>query len=600
MPEGDTSSGQEVERRPERNLVICCDGTANVPKQGSSSNVFRLVKSMRGHPERQRIYYDPGLGTESSPSAQTFLAKTVTKVLGLALGYGLRKNIVDAYTYLMNHYQPGDRIYMFGFSRGAYTVRAIAGMLETIGLLEEGSENLLNYAIRQYDQHGGGEDKWKDVNAFKGTLCRQIQKKSPRYSVPVHFLGVWDTVRSVGILRGSPPRTDTLTNVVSGRHAVALDEKRTGYRNRMWTATGGPEGDCQTTWFQGVHSDVGGSYGPTERGLADVAMEWMMDAAEKHGLIVDRKEFRRDLESRRGDVRLEVAKELVREGRGQWKELAAKPLTKPAAGDEKKEGATIGDTLTGKKAVKSWTQKLQKRFGLPTTEKNPVPEDLKDVVADLEDEVARRFERTHNPLIPFWWIMGWWRRRLPGRAWIHHSVVEHVRRMTEGERRGIKGRLKLLLELMDGGEDVQLVGSDLVARRREGGRPGDVLLQKLNEGEAEAIRKSLPLPAEEALEILRIKDVELWQEELSRQLAGSKLSEKQKEDPVKLLTSAVEDVKANRIKGGDGAFTKIKTLLRMTRLKDYKQQIVSAAPHLEEALGECPAPDEEAGQETGD
>ncbi len=564
MSEGDTSSGREAVPRPGRNLVICCDGTANVPKSGGSSNVFRLVRLMRGHSDRQRIYYDPGLGTESSPAAQTMIAKTATKVLGLALGYGLRKNIVDAYTYLMNHYQPGDRIYMFGFSRGAYTVRAIAGMLETIGLLEEGSENLLYYAIRQYDQQGKRE--WANIGAFKGTLCRQIQKESPRYSVPVHFLGVWDTVKSVGILRGSPAHTATLRNVVSGRHAVALGEKRSGYRNHMWTTTGQARGDCQTVWFSGVHSDVGGSYGARERGLADIAMEWMLDGAEKHGLIIDRKGFEKDRAKRRGLVRVELAQERAREGLGSWRELAGE----------------LGDTLMG---AKSWTKKLQERFG---------QEDVKDLAVALEDDVARRFERTHNPLIPFWWVMGWWRRKLPDRAWVHRSVVQRIGKMTADERRGIKPPLDLLLEIVDG-DDVQLADSVLVARLRDEGEPGDVLIQKLNAGEAEAIRRALPLPAAEALETLRIKDVELWQQELDRQLAGSGLSEAKKKEQVDLLAAISEDIEAQRIKGGDGAFAKVRAFFRKKALtSEQKDRVVAAAPYLMEALGEWPSADDES------
>ncbi len=559
MSEKERDSGQEAAPPEGRNLVICCDGTANVPKAGGSSNVFRLVRLLRGHPDKQRIYYDPGLGTESAPSAQTIFAKTATKVLGLAFGYGLSKNIADAYTYLMNHYQPGDRIYMFGFSRGAYTVRAVAGMLQQIGLLEEGSDNLLYYAIRRYTQQG--KRKWADDGAFKGTLCRQIRKSSPRFSVPVHFLGVWDTVKSVGLFRRSIilPHTDTLPNVVSGRHAVSLDEKRSGYRNNMWSATGKARGDCRTVWFSGVHSDVGGSYGAKERGLADIALEWMLDGAERHGLIIDRDGFVSDRDRRRGLVRVERAQELALESKGQWKELAGE----------------LGDTLAG---AKSWTKKLQARFG---------QDDVKQIVAALEDDVGRRFERSHNPLIPFWWILGWWRRGLPQRAWIHRSVVRRIGRMTQDEQRRLEHPLDLLTRI--GSRDFELTGSVLVAQSRQNGQLGDVLIQTLNQGEAEALRQNPPPSAAAATLALRARDIELWQQELARQLSGSELSQKKQDEHEALLASIAEAIAARRIKGDDGAFAKIKAFFRKKALTlEQKDRIIDSAPYLIESLAEEP------------
>ncbi len=562
MSEGDASSEQEVVPQLPRNLIICCDGTANEPKAGGSSNVFRLVRLLRRQ-ERQLVYYDPGLGTESSPSAQTAIAKVATKILGLAFGYGLSKNIADAYSYLMEHYQQGDRIYLFGFSRGAYTVRAIAGMLHTIGLLEQGSHNLIYYAIRLYRKQG--TPKWADMGAFKGTLCRRIEDTG-RYSVPIHFLGVWDTVKSVGLSSSSIrlQHTDTLPNVAGGRHAVSLGEKRRNYRHDLWTATGQARGDFQAVWFPGVHSDVGGSYGPTERGLADAALEWMLDGAESHGLRVDRVQFEKGCARRRGLARLERAQELADKSQDEaWKKLAGE----------------LGDTLTG---AKSWTRKLQKRFSEP---------DVADLAVALEADVTDRYERPHNPLFPIWWILGWWRRKLPERAWIHRGVVERIRRKTK-DLQQIKPPLSLLLRFAgdEAAADVHLVDSVLVARRRgEDGVTGEVLLQTLGAGEVEAISAALgedaSLSAAEALDILRAKGIELWQQELD----GLSLDEAKKEDLSGMFAEIAAKIKAYEIKGDGGALDTVLAFRRKRSLTtEQKEQIEASAPYLIESLAEWP------------
>ncbi len=442
-------------------------------------------------------------------------------------------------------------------------MRAIAGMLETIGLLEKGSENLLYYAIRQYSQHRKRE--WADIGAFKGTLCRQIQADSPRYRVPVHFLGVWDTVKSVGLFRRSVvlPFTSSLPNVSNARHAVSLAEKRSGYRNKMWTATGRTDGDCQTVWFPGVHSDVGGSYGATERGLADIALEWMMDAAETHGLLVNRNRFERDLDSRRGLVRVGLAQERAREGRGQWRELATE----------------LGDTLTG---AKSWTRKLEQRFG---------QDDITELAAELENDVTERFERTHNPLIPYWWAMGWWRRKLPERAWIHRCMIERIARMPTSRRSKLDPPLNLLSGVAEGGRDVEVVDGVLIARQRQkDGSPGDVLIQTLDPAQApavgETIRGGQPT-ANEVLAVLRAADIESWRRELERQEVEDPARKKQLTD---LLAAVAEDIEAQRIKGDEGAFSKLKAFLRKRALtREQKDRIQAAAPYLLESLAEWPA-----------
>lgn len=164
---------EDLKRR--KNIVICCDGTGMEPRARANTNVYEVAGLARRPPEEQVVYYDPGLGTESDPAAQTWIAKKTTKVLGLAFGLGLKKNIGDAYTFLMDFYEPGDRIYMFGFSRGAYTVRAIAGMLRAVGLMQRGCHNLLPYALKLYTQQSGMRE-WELEASWKRTFCQRAPK----------------------------------------------------------------------------------------------------------------------------------------------------------------------------------------------------------------------------------------------------------------------------------------------------------------------------------------------------------------------------------------------------------------------------------------
>lgn len=259
-----------------RNLVICCDGTGN--EYGTrNTNVVELFKMLAlDEPDRQIAFYDPGVGTMGDPSLNTGFGKSLNKGLGLAFGRGMTRNIHDAYRYIMNSFHSGDRIFMFGFSRGAYTVRALAGMIHKMGLLKKGSENLIPYAIALYKKHPETREDWRVVNGFKRTFSREV---------PIHFLGIWDTVKSVGWLRRRVVLDFTVNNksVLHGRHAVSLDERRRQYQTNLW---GYPNGeDFQEVWFPGVHSDVGGSY--KENGLSQISLKWMVEAAQKKGLIVD-------------------------------------------------------------------------------------------------------------------------------------------------------------------------------------------------------------------------------------------------------------------------------------------------------------------------
>lgn len=258
-----------------RNIVVCSDGTGN---QFGDHNT-NVVRAFRNIPtsETQLAFYDPGLGTfdpkKTGTGSVTVFGKAgaeLRKLKGKATGAGIQTNVQDAYEYLMTHHRPGDRVYLFGFSRGAHTVRVLAGMLHKVGLLEEGSKNLVPYAYRMA-RHGEDGIAWQ----FKEAFSR---------SCPVHFLGVWDTVRTVGFIKPHKFSNEILNPEVGHAcHALAIDEQRGKFEPSLWDedASVNPE-RIEQVWFAGVHSDVGGWY--DDQGVSSIAFRWMLKQAEAHEL----------------------------------------------------------------------------------------------------------------------------------------------------------------------------------------------------------------------------------------------------------------------------------------------------------------------------
>jgi uncharacterized protein (DUF2235 family) len=132
-----------------KNIVICCDGTSN-QFGPNNTNVVRLVQCLLRDPAVQRPYYDPGVGTLPEPEWHTWIREKIYILLNLAFGFGIRQKVEAAYGYLMDAWEPGDRVFLFGFSRGAYSVRVLAGMLHSLGLLSRGNQNLVPYAMRLF------------------------------------------------------------------------------------------------------------------------------------------------------------------------------------------------------------------------------------------------------------------------------------------------------------------------------------------------------------------------------------------------------------------------------------------------------------------
>ena len=269
-----------------KNLVIFSDGTGSQLKARGNTNVIRLHRMTRETPTQIR-FYDPGVGTAGAPQALTWIGRSWTRLLGLAFGYGLKGNVVEAYAFLMRHWEVGDRIYLIGFSRGAYTVRSLSGMLRVIGLLPPDQENLVPYALKLFWKSHGKKIDWTHVKAWGAQFGR---RDFPQWACPVEFLGIWDTVKSVGWFRRrlQLPYTRLLKSVRTTRHACSLDEWRGQYKAYRVSETelAKPQRDMREVWFAGVHSDVGGTFEP-EHDLADITLGWIGSEAAAAGLDID-------------------------------------------------------------------------------------------------------------------------------------------------------------------------------------------------------------------------------------------------------------------------------------------------------------------------
>lgn len=281
-----------------KNIVMCFDGTGAEVRARRNSNVV-LLYSMLDHsdPSQQVAYYDPGVGTEAAAGAWSPPARAISRLLGLAFGVGIRRNLGQAYLWLADHWEPDDRIYLFGFSRGAYTARALAGMLRTVGLVRPGSENLVNSLVagytRRYDgDRGDRGDRdqaqraafWGDAHKLAEVFGRPVDDRG-RTTPPIHYLGLWDTVKSVGLLRWSVHwrYTNALPMVDRVRHALSIHEWRRPFLDDPVTP-GGEKPVLEEVWFAGVHSDVGGGFDDDR--LSRIALKWVVDGAIDSGIRI--------------------------------------------------------------------------------------------------------------------------------------------------------------------------------------------------------------------------------------------------------------------------------------------------------------------------
>jgi uncharacterized protein (DUF2235 family) len=307
-----------------RNIAICCDGTGSEISE-NISNVLKFYRCLRKTDKatpHQMVFYDPGVGTLSRPDPWHKLRQDFSAILGLATGYGLDDKVLQAYLFLVRNYREGDQIYLFGFSRGAYTVRVLAGLIHKVGLISPEQANLAGSGLTAYKQLSGddppdpgidlhaltdGGDSDGPLPATKDDRAAQFARILSTRWPTIRFVGVWDTVASVIV-----PRPDRLywpsleelaytlhdPSVQTFRQAISIDERRCMVRLKKWDqpqtfmhnrfndANAEPQ-DILQVWFAGGHSDIGGGYPEAQSALSKYPLLWMIDEAVKCGLAVN-------------------------------------------------------------------------------------------------------------------------------------------------------------------------------------------------------------------------------------------------------------------------------------------------------------------------
>ncbi len=275
-----------------KRLIVCCDGTWNTPDQvtagkASPTNVTKIAEAIAtwdGAGILQQVYYHRGVGTGRCDHLR-----------GGALGWGLSANIRDAYRFLVRKYEPGDEIFLFGFSRGAYTVRSLAGLIRNCGLLRREHADRLGQAYALYRRR----DEDSNPRAVEARLFRRTYTyEDTGREIRIRCIGVWDTVGSlgipVGVLGGLTRRVLHLqfhdvklsSYVDNAFQALAVDERRAAFEPCLWDQQPHARGQrLEQAWFAGVHSNVGGGY--AESGLSDLAFLWMKERAAECGVAFD-------------------------------------------------------------------------------------------------------------------------------------------------------------------------------------------------------------------------------------------------------------------------------------------------------------------------
>ncbi len=272
-----------------RHLVVCLDGTNNRFSL-QPTNIIRLVRCVSADPAQVLSYYDQGVGTFGVRETLFEWQKLPSRLCGLAFGWGLKRTVGGAYRFLAEHWQEGDRISLFGFSRGAYAVRALAALIDAIGLVAGHEAHLFDYAWAMLQARGGsGEPAFKLQDEFKQTFGRPVR---------IHLLGLFDTVKSVGWIYDPLVLPYTASNAVVDhvRHALSIDERRCFFRPNLWRKRDSQVTDVRQVWFAGVHSDVGGGYPPDQAGPALLALRWMLGEARALGLPLDADRCARELQ----------------------------------------------------------------------------------------------------------------------------------------------------------------------------------------------------------------------------------------------------------------------------------------------------------------
>lgn len=260
-----------------KNIVVFSDGTGQEGGKGANSNVYKLFNMVLDRSSEQIAFYDRGLGTGWR------------KITGSAAGMGISKNILECYKFIFENYEAGDQLYLFGFSRGATTVRSLSGFIHLFGILPKSRIELIEQAYKIYK---------KADRTAREVAARAFVNRHHTMWCKIQFLGVWDTVAALGVpfktidvfvdwvpffrhnfhdLRLSP-------SVENAYHALAIDDERKTFHPTLWDPNTIQGQTVKQVWFCGMHTDVGGGY--PEQELSEIALEWMVQMAKTHGLKI--------------------------------------------------------------------------------------------------------------------------------------------------------------------------------------------------------------------------------------------------------------------------------------------------------------------------
>ena len=273
-----------------KRIALFLDGTWNTVDD--NTNVWRM-KSLCAKSSEQLVYYSAGVGTQSGE-----------RIVGGMFGIGIDKEVTDAYQWLVENYEPSAQLFIFGFSRGAFTARSLAGFISKCGLLKPGSPVSLNQLYGRYRKGGQPRTVLSIANELDESKLSQEDKWIKKYSrpIPIWFQGVWDTVGALGVPLPWFPKvsksdfafleTDLRINDTHAYHALAIDEHRKSFAPTLWTKNTPKQGDTfppraldnvEQRWFVGAHANVGGGY--ENDLLSQIPLNWLMNKSIAHGLI---------------------------------------------------------------------------------------------------------------------------------------------------------------------------------------------------------------------------------------------------------------------------------------------------------------------------
>jgi len=260
-----------------KNIVVFSDGTGQEGGKGNNTNVYKLFNMIEDRTNMQISFYDRGLGTGWR------------KITGNVGGMGISKNIRECYEFIFENYQAGDNIFLFGFSRGATTVRSLSGFIHLFGILPKSRPELIKQAYKIY--------KESDETTRKN-LANDFISRHHNQWCKIKFLGVWDTVDALGLpfkkldffvdwiplFRHKYHNLKLSESVEHARHALAIDDERLTFHPKIWDKEIKEHQIMKQVWFSGMHTDVGGGY--KEQELSDIPLTWMVMEAKEFGLRI--------------------------------------------------------------------------------------------------------------------------------------------------------------------------------------------------------------------------------------------------------------------------------------------------------------------------